>query len=130
MITTTEIGRFGERAAEKHLLKKGYRISAKNYHASHYEIDIVAEDQNSIVFVEVKTRESKNAGIYGSAAESVTYSKRSRTLSASRCYLYENGNPEDKEIRFDVIEVYIRKIKFSPFPVIENINHIEDAFRG
>jgi putative endonuclease len=130
MITTTEIGRFGERAAARFLQKNGYRISATNYHASHYEIDIVAEDQNSIVFVEVKTRESKNAAIYGAAAESVTYSKRSRTLSASRSYLYENGNPENKEIRFDVIEVYIKKIKFSPFPMIEGLNHIKDAFRG
>ena len=130
MSTTTEIGRFGERAAAKYLLKKGYKITAKNYHASHYEIDIVAENESTVVFVEVKTRESKNASIYGSAAESVTYSKRSRTLSASRSYLYENGNPEEKEIRFDVIEVYIKKIRFSPFPVIESINHIEDAFRG
>ena len=130
MSTTTETGRLGERAAAKLLFKKGYSISAKNYHASHYEIDIVAENKNAIVFVEVKTRESKNASIYGSAAQSVTYSKRSRTLSAARAYLYENGNPEGKEIRFDVIEVYIKKIKFALFPVIEHINHIEDAFRG
>ncbi len=130
MSTTTEIGRFGERAAAKHLIKKGYTITAVNYHASHYEIDIVAENQDFIVFTEVKTRESKNASIFGSAAESVTYSKQNRTLSAAKTYLYENGNPENKQIRFDVIEVYIKKIKFALFPVIECINHIEDAFRG
>lgn len=130
MSTTTEIGKFGEHAAAKHLQKKGYKIIATNYHASHYEIDIIAENNDFITFVEVKTRESKNISAYGSPAESVTYSKRTRTLSAARSYLYENGNPENKLIRFDVIEVYIKKIKFALFPVIESINHIEDAFRG
>jgi putative endonuclease len=56
------LGRRGERAAEKYLRRCGYRIVERNFRAAGAEIDIVAMDGETLVFVEVKTRRSRDAG--------------------------------------------------------------------
>ena len=56
------LGPRGERAAEKYLRRDGYRIVARNFRAAGAEIDIVAMDGETLVFVEVKTRRSREAG--------------------------------------------------------------------
>ena len=128
-LTTTEIGRFGEDAAAKHLKKNGFRILERNFRASHNEIDIIAENKDTIVFVEVKTRTPARDGAdFGTPAEAVTYSKQKRTIAAARAYLYKSG--ADKQIRFDVIEVYLERApRFSLSPLaIQSLEHIVDAF--
>lgn len=123
--TTTEIGRFGEDAAEKHLKKLGFRILERNFRASHNEIDIIAENKDTLVFVEVKTRHSSD---FASPIEAVTPAKQKRTIAAARAYLYKSNC--DKQIRFDVIEVYLE-----PAPryslkslTVKSLEHIVDAF--
>ena len=118
------LGRLGEDLACNFLEKNGYRIVRRNVHLSKNELDIIAEDDDYIVFVEVKTRScSKISDLnYGSPAMSVTYSKQKRTLLAAQAYL--NVHPTKKTPRLDVIEVYLDKNDNS----IININHIEDAF--
>ena len=132
-VTTTEIGRFGEELAVKHLKKSGYKILERNYRSGHNEIDIIAENRDFTVFVEVKTRsEHKVYGFgYGNPSEAVTYAKQQRTISAAKAYLYKrNGCEEnDKMIRFDVIEVYLHNEAFSSKPALLKIEHMEDAFR-
>ncbi len=54
------LGRRGERAAEKYLRRNGYRIVARNFRAAGAEIDLVAMDGETLVFVEVKTRRSRD----------------------------------------------------------------------
>ena len=128
-LTTTEIGRFGEDEAAKHLRKNGFRILERNFRASHNEIDIIAENKDALVFVEVKTRTPAKDGTYfGTPAEAVTYSKQKRTIAAARAYLYKSGG--DKQIRFDVIEVYLeRSPRFSAKPlVVKSLEHVVDAF--
>ena len=128
-LTTTEIGRFGEDAAAKHLKKIGFRILERNFRASHNEIDIIAENKNTVVFVEVKTRTPQRDGVvFGTPAEAVTYSKQRRTIAAARAYLYKSG--VDKQIRFDVIEVYLERApRFSLKPLaVKSLEHIVDAF--
>ena len=72
----------GERAAEKYLKRQGYRIISRNYSTPWGEIDIVALDGTTIVFVEVKTRQSIAAG---HPFEAVTHEKQSKlTLIALR----------------------------------------------
>ena len=56
------LGRRGERAAEKYLRRNGYRIVKRNFRAAGAEIDLVAMDGDVLVFVEVKTRRSRDAG--------------------------------------------------------------------
>lgn len=123
MKTTTEVGRYGESIAEDYLKGKKLKILNKNFHASHNEIDIIAEDKKYIVFVEVKTRTvvPNSKFEYESPASAVTFAKQKRVLAAAQAYL--NDHPSKKTPRLDVIEVYL-----SQDGVPLNINHIEDAF--
>ena len=126
--TTTDIGRLGESLACNYLKKKRYKIIEQNYHASHNEIDIIAENKQYIVFVEVKTRscDSPDSLIYGSPASAVTYSKQQRTLSAALSYIREKKS--DKQPRFDVIEVYLKKGDGEKDAELLKIEHMESAF--
>ena len=124
-----EIGNFGENVAAKHLKQKGFRIVERNFHISHDEIDIIAENRELIVFVEVKTRSTDGAdcGNYGSAGRAVNYKKRHDTLRAANAYLarYDGG----KQPRLDVIEVYLSRSPIGVFkPKVISINHIENAY--
>ena len=123
MKNTTDIGRYGENAAAQFLKSKKYKIKEQNYHASHNEIDIIAEDKKYIVFVEVKTRTvvSNSKFEYETPASAVTYTKQKRGLAAAQVYL--NAHPTPKIPRLDVIEVYL-----SQNGEVLEINHMEDAF--
>ncbi len=114
---TKEIGRFGEDAAVKHLKKKGYKIAARNYSCKFGEIDIIARQGESLIFVEVKTRSSV---LYGTPAEAVTYNKKQHIVNAAKHYLMQAEY--DGNVRFDVIEVYL-----SERGRAERLEHIENA---
>ena len=130
---TTEIGRYGENMAVKLLRKKGYKILERNFRAGHNEIDIIAQNKDYTVFVEVKTRSEHKIYKfeYGEPAHAVNLPKQKRTITASKAYLYKrNGNAEnDRMIRFDIIEVYLKNRLFSNAPALLKIEHMEDAFR-
>ena len=123
------LGRLGEDIAADYLQKNGYNIVNRNLHMSRNELDIIAEDESFIVFVEVKTRTClyPEAGPFGIPANAVDISKRKNTVKAARDYLasYYGG----KQPRLDVIEVYIHKGK-SEFqtPTVLKVNHIRNAF--
>lgn len=114
MTRTKQIGDFGEDIAFRYLQDKGYIIKDRNFSTRFGEIDIIAEKDDVLIFVEVKTR--KNAD-YGRPAEFVDLRKQRRIIQSA--YMYLNG--EDKAVRFDVIEVLYRREK-------TYINHIENAF--
>jgi putative endonuclease len=95
------LGLYGERLAARHLLKQGYYITARRFLDRYGEIDLVAVDQNTIVFVEVKARSRiKNS----SPAESVGKEKQARIVRASKRYLKQN-HLTDCPTRFDVIAI-------------------------
>ena len=94
-------GRAGEDSAAAALAEAGYEILTRNYHTREGEIDLVAKDKNTIVFVEVKCRRT---GAYGCGAEAVDSRKQEKIRRAARAYLLEEGLWE-QEIRFDVVEV-------------------------
>ena len=77
----------------------GLRLVARNWRCRHGEIDLIADDEGTVVFAEVRQRSS--AG-FGGAAESITSAKRGRLLAAARLYL--SGKPE-AHCRFDVFLV-------------------------
>lgn len=97
----TAVGRAGEEAAARHLTELGYRIIARNHRYRFGELDIVAEEQGWLVFVEVKTR--TGAG-YGSAAEAVTPAKQRQLVRLAAAYLASAGG-EGRPCRFDVVTV-------------------------
>lgn len=121
-MNTKPLGFFGERAAAFYLQLRGYRIRERNFRCSYGEIDLIAERGNQLVFVEVKTRRSDE---YGTPAEAVGYRKQKKITTVAQYYLL--AYPEDKEIRFDVVEVCVRSTGRGGFRV-KKINHLPDAF--
>ena len=95
------LGRRGERAAEKHLRRSGYRIVARNFRAAGAEIDLVAMDGETLVFVEVKTRRSRDAG---APEEAVDERKQKRMRRAAEIFAIRY-RADDLTMRFDVIAV-------------------------
>ena len=123
------LGRLGEDIAADHLEKNGYKIVARNLHLSKNELDIIAEDDEYIVFVEVKTRSClyPESGDFGIPSRAVDSKKRGNTVKAARDYLYSYYG--GKQPRIDVIEVYIMESR-SEFktPTVLKVNHIRNAF--
>lgn len=98
-----ELGLRGEDAAARFLDRRGYEILERNWKCFAGEADIIAKDQNAIVFVEVKTRRACDRGF---PAEAVTLPKREKYEKIALTYLTDrrsNGLP----IRFDVISIIV-----------------------
>ena len=123
------LGRLGEDIAADYLEKNGYRIVRRNQRFGKNELDIVCEDDNYIVFVEVKTRSClyPESGDFGIPGRAVDEGKRKNTVKASRDYLA--ANYINKQPRIDVIEVYMleQKSEFKT-PTVLKVNHIRNAF--
>ncbi|MDA3893365.1 MAG: YraN family protein [Salinivirgaceae bacterium] len=113
-----ETGKEGEKAAVQHLQKKGYKIHATNWRYNHKEIDIVAQQNDEMVFVEVKTRATT---AFELPQEAVTKQKMKNLVYAADAYLQEKEI--DLESRFDIVSVLAQ----DEYKILE---HIEDAFRA
>lgn len=96
-----QYGEAGEAIAARLLRKKGYRIIATNYRTRWGEIDIIARDGHTIVFVEVKARQS---GRFGAPKEAVTPRKQRRISMVALAYLKTTGQSQAKA-RFDVVSI-------------------------
>lgn len=112
-----DIGKIGEEEVCNYLLKNNYEILERNFFCKSGEIDIIAKEKEEYVFIEVKTRVSKK---YGRPADAVNANKQKHIINATRYYVYKNYLA-NKNIRFDVLEVYLNKN-------IMHINHIKNAF--
>lgn len=99
------IGKYGEDVAERYLKQKGYNIINRNFSCRQGELDIVAENNEYLVFVEVKTRSNF---LYGNPADAVDKNKCRHMYKVAKYYLHIHGW-ENRFVRFDVIEVYIDK---------------------
>ena len=111
------LGKIGEELAVKFLRNKGFRILNTNWTYQHKEIDIIAEDDDFLIMVEVKTR---NISFVESPEEMITMRKQKTLINAAEAYIMIHDI--EKETRFDVIIVVFENQK----PTIE---HIEDAFQ-
>ena len=94
-------GRPGEDHACRHLTASGFTILQRNYRCRSGEVDVVARDGETTVFVEVKERTGAS---HGAGYESVTFGKRRRLIRAARLYAATHGL-EDQPLRFDVISI-------------------------
>jgi len=113
--TRKKLGNRGEKIAAKVLRKQGYRIIEKNYHSRLGEIDIVAKEDESIVFVEVKTRCSTDFGL---PEEALSYDKRRRLSKLALGYL-AHRRIKDTNCRFDVVSILMDNKK------VRKVKHIE-----
>lgn len=97
------IGARGEDAAARFLYRRGYEILERNWECFAGEADIIAKDDDTVVFVEVKTR---NGCDHGFPSEAVTASKRHRYEKIALAYLSE-CEEEDVPVRFDVVSIVV-----------------------
>ncbi len=111
------IGELGETAACNYLKKHKYKILARNYRKACGEIDIIVRKQETVSFVEVKTRKNSE---YGLPCEAVTPAKQRKLIQTAYAYVEENQLEENYS--FDVIEVFHRN------GTIVSIHHIPNAF--
>ena len=112
------LGRWGENLAADFLIRKGYEIIVRNTRTTYGEIDIIAQNRETLVFVEVKTRATDT---YGPPEASVTPKKREHLIASAQAYLQASPDPV-KNWRIDVIS--IRKFRSASQP---EIIHFENA---
>lgn len=110
---TRKTGYQYEEVAVKYLEEKRYQIVEQNFYTHHGEIDIIAMEHDTIVFVEVKYRSTLRNGY---PEEAVNPVKQMRIRKSAEYYLYKTGKLNEK-CRFDVIAI-----------TKERISHIKDAF--
>lgn len=110
-------GDAGEDLAADFMQRQGYAILARNRRLGMLELDIIAEKDGTVVFVEVKTRKTKRQG---HPEEFVGAVKQARMVRAATAWLMESGH--EGEIRFDVIAITQTPGKDS------ELLHIPDAF--
>ncbi len=119
-----ETGAQGEQLAKEHLLKKGYVLLAQNWRHQHLEIDLIMQDDDTLVFVEVKTRKNDH---FGAPYEHVLQDKIRKLARAANEFLA--SRKYGGEIRFDIVSViYSGAAQPTMNPDHVQIEHIEDAF--
>lgn len=115
MPTKKETGNWGERIAVDLYTSRGYGIVQTQWHMGHYEIDLVAQKGETIVFVEVKTRTSADAD----PIDAVDKRKRAHMCASADAYLRHYDIPFD--FRFDIVGI-------TGTPESYTVEHIPDAF--
>ena len=117
MIDKKELGKKGEEVANRFLKNRGYRVIARNYVCKMGEMDIIAKEKDTLVFIEVKTRTSTT---FGPPQLAVNPKKQSQMSKVALNFLKEK-RLEDVKARFDVVAILIG-------PRGEEIELIKDAF--
>ena len=115
---TQQTGIKGEQLAANFLLEQGYELVQLNWRHKHLEVDIIAKNNDVLVFVEVKTR-STNA--FGEPEQWVDSKKQKRLIRAANAFV--NKHQRIEEVRFDIIAIII-----DPNLTAPQITHFEDAF--
>ena len=117
MAKQNDFGRHSEIMAQNYLMSIGYKILETNWRSGHKEIDIIAKDENIIVFVEVKSRTND---IFAKPEDAVNFKKIKNIVRAANTYLISHNIENDS--RFDIITLLL-------MPSGEyKIEHIKDAF--
>jgi putative endonuclease len=116
MNSNLDIGEFGEDLAYEYLESKGFEILERNWRYGHWEIDLIAKEGQTTVFVEVKTRKSTT---YGMPEEGLTKKKLKSIIAAGTEYLQKNPN---WDIRYDCISILLQGKK------VKDLLHIKDIY--
>lgn len=119
MSDTKTIGRLGEDYIAEYLSRRGYIIKERNFYKRSGEIDLIAQKNGILAFVEVKTRKS---GSFSAPADAVTKAKQLKIIRTAASYLQEHQT--DLQPRFDVAEVFFEPRVLKPV----SIRYIENAF--
>lgn len=107
-----------EKVAESFLSNRGLKLLHRNFSSRFGEIDLIMEDQQTVVFVEVKYRQSNS---HGSGADAVNFYKQGRISRTAAWYLAKNPHRAEQVCRFDVLSINSQKTE-------HGINWIKSAF--
>lgn len=110
-------GETGERVAERWLRKRGWRVLQRRFRAGHRDIDLVAERDGMIAFVEVKARRGTE---FGHPVEAVNWKKQNELARSASVWIDRFGRPGE-HYRFDVIGVLVTGERV-------RVKHVENAF--
>lgn len=108
-VSGRETGRLGEEQAVRFLQKKGVRILERNFQDRNGEIDLIAEEDGVLLFIEVKYRRSSR---YGEPEEAVTVEKQRKISRTALYYLHRTQEGRQTPMRFDVISVTDKSIRW------------------
>jgi putative endonuclease len=111
-----ELGKLGEDVAVDFLVRNGYVLLERNFVHQKAEIDIIAEKDNTIIIVEVKTR---NSAFFGDPQSFVSKGKIKLLVKAANEYIISNSI--EREVRFDIIAILKNRS-------VEKIEHFKNAF--
>jgi len=113
------LGRHGENIALNYFSGLGYKVLERNYKCRIGEVDIIAQKDSSLIFIEVKTRTSLR---YGHPVESVSEHKIKKIKDVAGFFITNNNLYSNFDVRFDVVSIIInRDLGFK-------LEHIENAF--
>ena len=114
------LGSRGEDLAVRYLKKRGYKVIERNYRCQWGEIDLVARDKETLIFVEIKSRSSPGFGL---PQDAVDRFKQEKLIQVAKAYMAEHRLPETIPARFDVVAVRLT-------PSGPEMELIKDAFQG
>jgi len=118
---STAKGKLAEDKAAAYLIKQGYKIIERNRRLGRGELDIIAQQDNILVFVEVKGHQ-----LYQSSLDAMHFDKQNRIVSAAQTWLGLHAREfGDLQCRFDLIVITPSILK--PFPA--KVEHLEDIIR-
>jgi putative endonuclease len=115
-----KLGELGEKLALQHLIDLNYAILHCNWRCRTGELDIIAEDEEILVFIEVRTR--RQTGTFGTPQESVDVRKQKQVRETAQVYLHHQRK-YDCKVRFDLISVVM-----SLQTELVRIDHLRHAF--
>jgi putative endonuclease len=101
---THQTGKTGEELAERFLMGKGFRLIEKNFRVPGAEIDLIMENEDIVLFVEVKTRTNNN---FGEPEDALNYNKKKKIIYGIKKFIMNEG--VTKKWRCDLIAVIINK---------------------
>lgn len=114
-------GALGEEAAASYLTKQGYKVICRNFRAGRMgEIDIIGMDNDTLCFIEVKTRSSK---MFGTPAQALSRRKQATLVRLARVYI-KNNRYMNTPVRFDVMELMMDRTGR-----IQDMQLIKNAFQ-
>ena len=112
-----DFGRQGEQVAERWLRQRGWRVLQRRFRSGHRDIDLIAERDGLVAFVEVKARRGIE---FGDPVEAVNWKKRMELVRSASVWIDRNGRPGE-QYRFDVIGVLVQGARV-------RVRHVTDAF--
>ena len=119
------VGKKGEDFCASHYENQGFEIAERNYHCRFGEIDVIAENESTLAFIEVKTR-SENQML--EAKDAVTLSKQKKIILTAMDYISKNN--KDKILRFDVFEVIHKDGRLVKFRKTEGAFEADERVLG